>query len=108
LKSAASGVLGFESCIKSDHVSASCQKRPGEVWHVGIRDTRGTLSDMKSNPIDDTAWTARHDLVVQIASPEVAAEKLGRTVESVLARRLELGLPDPLSSRERRERQKKE
>ena len=63
---------------------------------------------MKSKPIDDTVWTARHDLVVQIASPEVAAEKLGRTVESVLARRLELGLPDPLSSRERRERQKKE
>jgi len=63
---------------------------------------------MKSKPIDDTVWTARHDLVVQIASPEVAAEKLGRTVESVLARRLELGLPDPLSSRERRERQKKQ
>jgi hypothetical protein len=62
---------------------------------------------MKSKPIDDTTWTARHDLVVEIASPEVAAEKLGRTVEAVLARRLELGLHDPLTSRDRRERQKK-
>jgi hypothetical protein len=53
-------------------------------------------------------WTTRADLVIQIASPEVAAEKLNRTVESVLARRQELGLPDPLSRRERLERQKQE
>ncbi len=52
-------------------------------------------------------WTVRQDLVVQIASPEVAAEKLGRTVESVLARRQELGLTDPLTSRERHKRQQK-
>jgi hypothetical protein len=63
---------------------------------------------MKSKLTDDTIWTAQHDLVIQIASPEVAAEKLGRTVESVLARRQELGLPDPLSPRERLERQRKD
>jgi hypothetical protein len=63
---------------------------------------------MESKLTDKVAWTARADLVVQIASPEVAAEKLGRTVESVLARRLELGLADPLSRRERRKRQGKD
>jgi hypothetical protein len=63
---------------------------------------------MKSKLTDDGAWTARHDLVIQIASPEVAAEKLGRTVESVLARRLELGLADPLSRRQRLEKRKEE
>jgi hypothetical protein len=62
---------------------------------------------MKSKPTPIDGWTARQDLVVQIASPEVAADKLGRTVKSVLARRLELGLPDPQSARERRERQMK-
>ena len=62
---------------------------------------------MKLKPTDETTWSTQHDLVVEIASPEVAAEKLGRTVEAVLARRLELGLHDPLTSRERRERQKK-
>jgi hypothetical protein len=61
---------------------------------------------MKDQPANKAAWTAQADLVIQIASPEVAAEKLGRTVEAVLARRLELGLPDPLSPRERFARQK--
>jgi hypothetical protein len=60
---------------------------------------------MKPFPSANTAWTERHDLVIQIASPEVAAEKLGRTVEAVLARRLELGLHDPLTRRERLARQ---
>jgi hypothetical protein len=60
---------------------------------------------MKHKPTDSAVWTAQADLVIQIASPEVAAEKLGRTVEAVLARRQVLGLPDPLSSWERRERQ---
>jgi hypothetical protein len=53
-------------------------------------------------------WTERQDLVVQIASPEVAAEKLGRPLAAVLARRQRLGLPDPLSTRERLARQKKD
>lgn len=51
--------------------------------------------------------TEREDLVVEIASPAVAAEKLGRSVESVLARRSELGFPDALSRRERQKRQQK-
>jgi len=62
---------------------------------------------MKTEITDNTAWTERQDLVVQIASPEVAAEKLGRPVAAVLARREALGLPDPLSMRERLARQKK-
>jgi hypothetical protein len=62
---------------------------------------------MKLEPADETIWTQRHDLVIQIASPEVAAEKLGRSVAAVLARREQLGLPDPLSTRERLARQKK-
>jgi hypothetical protein len=57
---------------------------------------------------DTKIWTQRHDQIIEIASPEVAAEKLGRTIEAVLGRRKELGLPDPLSSRERRARQRKE
>jgi hypothetical protein len=61
---------------------------------------------MKCESTDNAAWTARTDLVIQIASPEVAAEKLGRTVEAVLARRQQLGLPDPLSRRERLARRK--
>jgi len=73
-----------------------------------MRDTRGSLPQMKSQLADHTAWTAQDDLIVQIASPEVAAEKLNRTVRAVLARRFELGLPDPLSRRERIERQKKD
>jgi hypothetical protein len=43
----------------------------------------------------------------KFASPKVAAKKLGRTVEEVLARRAVLGLPDPLSARERRARRRK-
>jgi hypothetical protein len=62
---------------------------------------------MKSKPTENGDWTARQDLVIQIASPAVAAEKLGRTVESVLARRLKLGLKDVRSPREGLERQKK-
>jgi hypothetical protein len=61
---------------------------------------------MESKTTENGQWTARQDMVVQIASPEVAAEKLGRTVESILSRRQELGLPDPLSRRERLKRQK--
>jgi hypothetical protein len=63
---------------------------------------------MKPEPPVETEWTQRHDLVIQIASPEVAAEKLRRSLAAVLARREQLGLPDPLSTRERLTRQKKE
>lgn len=65
------------------------------------RRKRGSLEAMESKPPEKVAWTSRQDLVIQIASPEVAAEKLGRTVKAILARRVELGLPDPLSGRER-------
>ena len=41
---------------------------------------------------DPASWTAREDQVVEIVSPEIAAEKLGRTVEAVLARRHTLQL----------------
>ena len=61
---------------------------------------------MKRKSIDDATLAARADLVIRIASPEVAAEKLGRTIKEVLARRQELGLPVPLSVRERRAKQK--
>jgi hypothetical protein len=61
----------------------------------------------KPQPADDGTWTARADLVIQIASPEVAAEKLGRTLEAVLARREALGLPDPLPIHERRKRRER-
>jgi len=73
-----------------------------------MADQRVSLPNMKLKSTDDRAWTEQHDLVIQIASPEVAAEKLGRTVEAVLVRRQELGLPDPLSSRERLKRQRKD
>jgi hypothetical protein len=53
-----------------------------------------TLATMKSQTTPNAGWSARHDMVVQITSPEIAAEKLGRTIESVLARRNDLGLPD--------------
>jgi hypothetical protein len=76
--------------------------------HGGKADQRVRLPNMKFKPTEDRAWTEQHDLVIQIASPEVAAEKLGRTIEAVLGRRKELGLPDPLSSRERQVRQRKE
>src|SRR5438552_2117408 len=83
---------------------------PGRIsrgCHVmAIVATAGYADGMISTSTKDAAWTARQDLVVEIASPEVAAEKLGRTVEAVLARRQELGLPDPLSRRERLERQR--
>lgn len=46
-------------------------------------------------PKDSTPWTAHHDLVVQVVSPEVAAEKLGRSIEAVMTRRRELGLSEP-------------
>jgi hypothetical protein len=62
---------------------------------------------MKPQPADEAKWTERHDLVIQIASPEVAAEKLGRSVAAVLARREELGLADRLLTRERLARQMK-
>jgi len=64
------------------------------------------FANMTKQPSENDEWTARHDQIIQIASPEVAAEKLGRTVKDVLARRQVLGLPDPLSSRERLERQR--
>jgi hypothetical protein len=64
------------------------------------------MAGMKLKLTDEGEWTARHDSVVAIASPEVAAEKLGRTIESVLARRLKLGFPDPVTRRERLAKQK--
>jgi hypothetical protein len=39
-------------------------------------------------------WTEHYDLVITIASPEVAADKLGRTKAEIMARRKELGLPE--------------
>ena len=69
---------------------------------------RGRLLDMKPELTDETEWTERQDLVIQIASPEVAAEKLGRSVEAVLARREKLGILDPLTTPERLSRQKKD
>lgn len=78
-----------------------------EERYGGVRNMRGSLPIMKPEPADEVEWTERQDLVVQIASPEVAAEKLRRSVSAVLARRDELGLPDPLSTRERLARQKK-
>jgi hypothetical protein len=62
---------------------------------------------MNPKPLDRSDWTAQQDLVIQAASREVAADKLGRTVEEVLARRTLLGLLDPLSASERRARQGK-
>jgi len=47
---------------------------------------------MKLHKPDTTAWTAREDQVVRIVSPEMAAEKLGRSVADVVKRRIELGL----------------
>ena len=43
----------------------------------------GYADGMISKSTEDAGWTARQDLVVEIASPEVAAEKLGRTVEAL-------------------------
>jgi hypothetical protein len=42
----------------------------------------------------ESAWSAHHDEIIKIVSPEVAAEKLERTLAVVLARRRELGLPE--------------
>jgi hypothetical protein len=49
---------------------------------------------MKPQQADSVTWTEREDLVIRIASPEIAADKLCRSVAAVLRRRLELGLPD--------------
>ena len=49
---------------------------------------------MNAQLADRVTWTQREDLVIRIVSPEIAAEKLERSVAAVLARRLELGLPD--------------
>jgi hypothetical protein len=38
-------------------------------------------------------WTERADALVRIAHPKIAATKLGITINEVLARRDELGLP---------------
>jgi hypothetical protein len=62
---------------------------------------------MNPKPTNKGELSARANLIIEIASPEVAADKLGWTVEAVLARREELGLPDPLSRRERLVRQAK-
>jgi hypothetical protein len=43
----------------------------------------------------ETDWTDHKDLIVRIVSPEVAADKLDRSIDAVMARRRELGLPDP-------------
>ena len=49
---------------------------------------------MKAEITDLVKWTPREDGIIRVVSPEVAAEKLGRPVAVVLARRLNLGLPD--------------
>jgi len=49
---------------------------------------------MKNNPANGKAWSDRDDLVIEIASPEVAAEKLWRSVETVKKRGQELGIHD--------------
>ena len=69
---------------------------------------------MKSKPQANVSWTPRHDQIIKIVSPEVAAKKLGLTVEVVLARRKQMGLSkfEPqakpahgLSNRQRRAKQ---
>jgi hypothetical protein len=60
---------------------------------------------MRTERTSHATWTARDDAVVEIVSPEVAAMKLGRTVEAILGRRRELGLPEP-GARRRRKRAK--
>ena len=54
---------------------------------------------MGAKPTDNAPWTEREDNIIRIASPEIAAEKLGRTLESVRARREALGLPERPSMR---------
>ena len=61
---------------------------------------------MKSQLIDDGSWTARADLIVRIASPEVSADKLGLTIKDVLERRQELGLSAHRARRKRLARAK--
>jgi hypothetical protein len=68
---------------------------------------RCKLAGMKPKPTYNGELVARADLIIEVASPEVAADKLGWTVDAVIARREKLGLPDPLSRRERLERQAK-
>ena len=41
-----------------------------------------------------SAWSTRHDQIIKVVLPEVAAEKLKRNLAVVLARRCELGLPE--------------
>lgn len=49
---------------------------------------------MNAKPKGNAPWTAREDAIIRIISPEMAAAKLGRTVEAVKARRQELGLSE--------------
>ena len=51
---------------------------------------------------DPASWTAREDQVVEIVSPQVAAEKLGRTLEAVLTRRHTLQLAGFVSRKRRK------
>ena len=62
----------------------------GYIPHRLVAETK--LIRMKLHKPDTTPWTTREDLVVRIVSPEMASEKLGRTVASVEKRRIELGL----------------
>lgn len=49
---------------------------------------------MRSKSKEGVPWTEREDNIVRTVSPEVAAEKLGRSLESVNVRRKLLGLPE--------------
>jgi hypothetical protein len=52
----------------------------------------------------DNLTAHRADLAVRILSPEMAAEKLGWTLEAVIARRATLGLPKFVAWRTRKPR----
>ena len=52
-----------------------------------------TISRMLREPLKPFTDDQRRDMLIGIAHPKVAAEKLGIPVSRVLARRQELGLP---------------
>jgi hypothetical protein len=57
--------------------------------------------------MESNNWTERQDEILRIVSPEIVPEKLGRSLDSILARRDVLGLPAYESKRNRYQREDK-
>jgi hypothetical protein len=84
------------------HAAFQCRQIVGRPQGRLLCARAGRIKGMQPKPTQNRELLARAELILKIASPEVAAEKLGWPINDVMSRRRELGVPDPVPDLKRR------